>query len=110
MDADEEYEGLVLPEHLTEHVRWIMGGRVFNECAHADQCVMSDSCPFFHSCKELIPDLTEADWDLICQRRLDELGITYAELRDRHLRGVSTVAEIKLWMLISACAGVADDD
>jgi hypothetical protein len=44
--------------------------------------------------------MTDAEWRRAAQSRLDDLGLTYEQLRERHERGNETTAETRLWMLI----------
>lgn len=47
-------------------------------------------------------ELSQDEWDRICQRRLDSLGITIQQLKEKHDSNTMSTQEFKVWMLVSS--------
>lgn len=47
-------------------------------------------------------EVSQDDFDAICQKRLDKVGLTALELQQKHEDGRTTVEEFKIWMLVSS--------
>lgn len=47
-------------------------------------------------------ELTEEEWNEICLRQLDKLGLTALELKQKHDEGRLSAQEFKVWMLVGS--------
>lgn len=47
-------------------------------------------------------ELTQNEWDKICQKHLEKLGFTALELKDKHKDGRLSAQEFKVWMLMGS--------